>query len=857
MTAFDRAAAATFLNATLGDAEGFAALAFGHEGYFNERGRYSHKEWTETSYAWPSEGERLLDDVARELLSGQRVDVYVCPYVRATGQRKKGEAVSRRLIHADRDGTEPLGEDLLTELGVSAVDSGSPGHEHVYLSLADDLDPAPHELLCRALAAKVGQADPKFSDNDVLRLPGAWNFKHDPPRPVRWIREPGIVRPSAAYVVSLLGVDLAATPPPSRNGRGTAAAAGRVTEVEDEERLPTRVREALDEDTGDRSVDTFRIVAACLDAGLTLPQARGVVNLRADLRERLAERQDDDVQASWLAAIDSRQVEYTDVSDLVGAAADGPKPDAEPVQRAVVSTERYFGKKGGLRAATLLRDVEHLGPLAGGIDGAAWAFRDGVWRPDGDREIRARVVGLLREQYRRAHADTVVDMLKARPPFIGDDPVVHLLNVPNGLLDWSTGELRPHDPKLPTTVRIPVPWNPNATCPAVDAFLASTLPADCIPLAEEIAGYALLADNPLHKAILCDGAGRNGKGAFLRLLKALLGEENVVAVPPQRLDTDRFAVAQLYRRLGNLVGDVDPRTFKETATFKQVTGGDLVYGEHKYCKAFGFTARVLIVAAFNSLPRSADTTEGFFSRWIVLPFPHRFAVPDAHENLPPGHRIADPDLTRKLTAPGELEGFLVRAVAGLRRVMETGRFTRPPTVAEAEDRFRRHADPVRGFLAERVIPDPYHGWVDRADLHHAYRAWAQEAGVAALPAQRFNEKLDEVHVELFGVPRTAATRRGRRGWAGIRLRTDADEAEEGDRGDEGDGSASFPPARAGGRASGDVTFVTPVTPAAGPCTGCGVTCPRYGPGGSPLCAACATLAGNGAGVDHRTEKEPT
>ncbi len=180
MTAFDRAAAATFLNATLGDAEGFAALAFGHEGYFNERGRYSHKEWTETSYAWPSEGERLLDDVARELLSGQRVDVYVCPYVRATGQRKKGEAVSRRLIHADRDGTEPLGEDLLTELGVSAVDSGSPGHEHVYLSLADDLDPAPHELLCRALAAKVGQADPKFSDNDVLRLPGAWNFKHDP-----------------------------------------------------------------------------------------------------------------------------------------------------------------------------------------------------------------------------------------------------------------------------------------------------------------------------------------------------------------------------------------------------------------------------------------------------------------------------------------------------------------------------------------------------------------------------------------------------------------------------------------------------------------------------------------------------
>jgi hypothetical protein len=91
-----------------------------------------------------------------------------------------------------------------------------------------------------------------------------------------------------------------------------------------------------------------------------------------------------------------------------------------------------------------------------------------------------------------------------------------LLNLPNGLLDWRTGQLLPHDPAIPSTVRIPVPWNPEATCPFVDAFLASTLPEDCVRLLEEIAGYALLPDNPLHKAILFDGAGRNGKGNTLR-----------------------------------------------------------------------------------------------------------------------------------------------------------------------------------------------------------------------------------------------------------------------------------------------------------------------------------------------------
>ncbi len=323
MSGLDRDAAAAFLDATLGNEKGFAALAFGREGYFNERARYAHKEWTEASYAWPTKRGRLLDDVARELVSGKRVDVYVSPYVRATKRRSKGDAVSRRLLHADRDGLEPLDlwEGLLAMLpGAFVVDSGSPGHVHIYLPVTRDLDLAAHELLCRGLAAKLGRTDSKFSDNDLLRLPGTVNFKHDPPRPVRWLRKPGPgAQPTVAYLESVLDVDLAAAPPPSPNGRGPATAAAPVVEVDDEERLPSRVREALKVVTGDRSEDTFRVVAACYSAGLTLADTRGVIILRDDLRGRLAGRHDDDVLTCWLRAIDSRQVVYTDLSDLVGS----------------------------------------------------------------------------------------------------------------------------------------------------------------------------------------------------------------------------------------------------------------------------------------------------------------------------------------------------------------------------------------------------------------------------------------------------------------------------------------------------------------------------------------------------------
>jgi hypothetical protein len=63
--------------------------------------------------------------------------------------------------------------------------------------------------------------------------------------------------------------------------------------------------------TGDRSADTFRIVAACYDDSLVLAQSRWAVAQRADLTERLAGRNDDDVLTCWLRVIDDRNSQLT------------------------------------------------------------------------------------------------------------------------------------------------------------------------------------------------------------------------------------------------------------------------------------------------------------------------------------------------------------------------------------------------------------------------------------------------------------------------------------------------------------------------------------------------------------------
>lgn len=459
----------------------------------------------------------------------------------------------------------------------------------------------------------------------------------------------------------------------------------------------------------------------------------------ADIRARVAEKMPDGDDLSWIPG-------YTEGG---GADPKAEHPPADPTGSA-----RFFDKHEGLLALQLAKAVLNLGPLTSGDDGSLYRYDAGVWRRDGERVIRERVVELLADRYRMAYASTVVDMLRSREPmFAGDRQDDQYLNLPNGLLDWRTGELWPHDPDVPSMIRLPIEWDPDATCPQIEQWMSEVFPDDAREFIEEVIGYALLNDNPLHKAILLFGRGRNGKGTFLRLLKALIGDANISAVTPQSLDENRFRAAELYGKLANLVGDVDPRIFKATETFKQITGGDMIVAERKFGQPFTFYCRALMVAAFNALPRSADTSDGFFSRWIVVPFTGYF---------PPG--VADPGREDKMHDAAELRGLLTLAVRGLQRLMGRRRFDLPPSVLKATAEFRRTADPVRAWLDE-YVSELNAEWVPRTQVYRAYDKWAEENGYASMGAASFYERIEAASNDLPTHRIRASKRMGTRGYA--------------------------------------------------------------------------------------------
>lgn len=539
------------------------------------------------------------------------------------------------------------------------------------------------------------------------------------------------------------------------------------------------------DDPGHRHGDVVeRDVARVATAGVRLRTLPGITAEGGDL-------------ADWIDAGGTREQLLELIEAGPRVALDVEKAaSADDGGEAAPSARFFFDKKGRFVPAIAGERLIAECPVLLGRDRRLWRYTNGVYRPDGDDWARYRVRQLVGHRFKRSQLDEVCAYLRAELPTLGHEPPKQFINCTNGLLDWKTGTLHPHSPDVVSTNQIPVAWKPDATAPRFIRFLSDVVPHDAVGAIEEVMGYALYAGNPFRKAVLLLGPGGNGKSVLLRLFATLLGEENVSSVPLHALADDRFAAAHLFGKLANICGDLDATSIKRTDYFKQITGGDLIYAQHKFRDAFAFMSYALPIFSANQAPATADQSEAWFDRWITIPMPRRFeGTPDA-----------DPDLTEKLAA--EREGVLVRAVAGLQRLMARRHFFVPDSLRHAHHRYRQTLDTVQAFVTEQCHFDG-DAWVDRTVVRKRYDEWCRDEGRIAVSATVFNARLRTT----CGSKIAPRKRNGYPGWRGLALGPDPTAADEGDEGDDASTSTNRRGSEGGGVAEKDsngVTFVPPV-----------------------------------------------
>jgi len=240
---------------------------------------------------------------------------------------------------------------------------------------------------------------------------------------------------------------------------------------------------------------------------------------------------------------------------------------------------------------------------------------------------------------------------------------------------------------------LPVKYDPKKKCPKILKFLHEVLYEEDIAIIQELIGYCLYREYPIHKGIMLIGEGANGKSTFMEVLRAMLNNENVSTEPLQAFETNRFSMVSLYGKLANIYPDLSDSSLKATGLFKMLTGGDTITAEYKYRDRFCFKNYAKLIFSANKIPESPDDSAAFFRRWIIINFPNQFL---------PDNPKTDPNLLKKLITPDEISGFFNWGLEGLERLLKNGKFSNAKSIEETRIQYIRSSDPVKAFVIDKI-----------------------------------------------------------------------------------------------------------------------------------------------------------
>lgn len=136
-------------------------------------------------YEWPKE----RDDLLRVTSNRKRFDVYFCPSLFYTKSAKKSQVKGSFVSWVDLDG--PLHEypEGVEEAGL-VVASGGDEKSHRYWRAAEFQDVSTTEARNLWLTQTLSSDDSGWDANQLLRVPGTYNHKTQPPKPVRIVTAP-------------------------------------------------------------------------------------------------------------------------------------------------------------------------------------------------------------------------------------------------------------------------------------------------------------------------------------------------------------------------------------------------------------------------------------------------------------------------------------------------------------------------------------------------------------------------------------------------------------------------------------------------------------------------------------------
>lgn len=309
------------------------------------------------------------------------------------------------------------------------------------------------------------------------------------------------------------------------------------------------------------------------------------------------------------------------------------------------------------------------------------------------------------------------------------------LNTPSGIVNLTTGQIRPHDrAALCTQITMTAPdtagiemWRDflhTVTCD--DGSLQGFL--------QMVAGMALIGAVYHEGIALANGSGRNGKSTFFNALNAVLGDYGG-NIDIKALTTDRnrsgAALAMLRGKRLVVTGELEEFQSLSTSILKQVASTDMMVIEEKYKAPEKVKPTHTLVLFTNFLPRVRSNDNGTWRRLLVIPF---------NAVIPEGSGVQNYAEMLVEKAGGAI---LAWAIEGAGNFVRNGfKLDIPEAVAEATAEYREREDWLADFINDccTIVPD---GRAPAGDMYTAYKTWAELRGERLVDSRSFSAAMEK------------------------------------------------------------------------------------------------------------------
>ncbi|MCX4558101.1 phage/plasmid primase, P4 family [Streptomyces phaeochromogenes] len=375
-----------------------------------------------------------------------------------------------------------------------------------------------------------------------------------------------------------------------------------------------------------------------------------------------------------------------------------------------------------------------------------------------------------------------------------------LINCANGVVDLTTGELRPSDPDLLMTKVTRADYVRGTTHADWDKALEA-LPEDVrdwyqLRLGQAITGHM----TPDDIMLVNHGGGRNGKTSVLTATSRAAGDyytllsDRVLMANPDAHPTELMDLKGV--RYAALEETPEARRL-DTQRLKKTIGTEQITARRIRQDPVTFDATHSLFVNTNHRPEITETDHASWERLALLVWPYTYRK-GPEDVVGPNDRIGDPGLRDRCKRDPEVhKAALAWMVEGARRWYQRNREMPPlpERVAMATMEWRKESDVVLAYIGEHLefAPDRHircsdllesmNNWLRAKEMH----TWTDKLVAARFgnhdefgqhgvikKQQRRNDRLSRPDGSGPGDPFAGDVGPAYKAWVGVRFRTSAE-----------------------------------------------------------------------------------